>query len=70
MCGQIVIEKLPESVQGSAKRRVIYYPEGKGSDAESILTDNESKFCTQVKPGKYVIKVGGISLWQKGKNQF
>nr|XP_022336385.1 nodal modulator 1-like isoform X1 [Crassostrea virginica] len=57
MCGQIIIEKLPDSVQRSAKRRVIYYPQGKGSDAESITTDSENKFCTKVKPGKYVVKV-------------
>lgn len=57
MCGQIVIGKLPDSVQGSANRRVIYYPQGKGSDAESVSTGNDNKFCAKVKPGKYVVKV-------------
>lgn len=57
MCGQIVIGKLPDSIQGSANRRVIYYPQGKGSDAESVSTGNDNKFCAKVKPGKYVVKV-------------
>ncbi|XP_061181394.1 BOS complex subunit NOMO1-like [Saccostrea echinata] len=57
MCGQVIIDKLPDGVQGSAKRRVIYYPQGKASDAESVLTDSEGKFCSQVKPGKYIVKV-------------
>lgn len=60
MCGQIVIEKLPDSVQGSANRRVIYYPQGKGSDAESVSTGNDNKFCAKVKPGQYVVKVEHI----------
>lgn len=57
MCGQIVIGKLPDSIQGSANRRVIYYPQGKGSDAESVSTGNDNKFCAKVKPGKYVVKI-------------
>lgn len=64
MCGQIVIEKLPDSVQGSANRRVIYYPQGKGSDAESVSTGNDNKFCAKVKPGKYVVKVEFIITFQ------
>lgn len=64
MCGQIVIGKLPDSVQGSANRRVIYYPQGKGSDAESVSTGNDNKFCAKVKPGKYVIKVEFLIFFQ------
>lgn len=64
MCGQIVIEKLPDSVQGSANRRVIYYPQGKGSDAESVSTGNDNKFCAKVKPGKYVVKVEFMITFQ------
>lgn len=64
MCGQIVIGKLPDSVQGSANRRVIYYPQGKGSDAESVSTGNDNKFCAKVKPGIYVVKVEFIIPFQ------
>ncbi|CAC5408303.1 Nodal modulator 2,Nodal modulator 3,Nodal modulator 1 [Mytilus coruscus] len=58
LCGQIVIDKLPEGLrQVPPQRRVIYFPEGKSSDAVSIATDKDGKFCTHAASGKYVIKV-------------
>ncbi|XP_063398265.1 BOS complex subunit NOMO1-like isoform X2 [Mytilus trossulus] len=58
LCGQIVIDKLPEGLrQVPPQRRVIYFPEGKNSDAVSIATDKDGKFCTHAASGKYLIKV-------------
>ncbi|XP_048249948.1 nodal modulator 1-like [Haliotis rufescens] len=58
MCGEVVIDRVPEGLnQVPVQRKVIYYPEGRGSDAVSITTDSAGKFCARVKPGKYVVKV-------------
>ncbi|XP_041372550.1 nodal modulator 1-like [Gigantopelta aegis] len=58
LCGKVAIDRFPE-VLGKlpTQRRVIYFPESKKSDAVSITTESDGKFCTKVKPGKYVIKV-------------
>ena len=58
LCGQIVIDKLPDGlIQVPPQRRVICYPEGKNTDAVSIATDKDGKFCTHVASGKYIVKV-------------
>lgn len=57
MCGQIVIGKFFDSVQGLVNRRVIYYFQGKGFDVELVFIGNDNKFCVKVKLGKYVVKV-------------
>ncbi|KAK0042403.1 nodal modulator 1 [Biomphalaria pfeifferi] len=58
MCGKVTIERVPESLgKLSSQRRIIYYPEGKGSDAKSVLSDSNGVFCEMVKSGKYVVKV-------------
>ncbi|KAJ8298746.1 hypothetical protein KUTeg_022806 [Tegillarca granosa] len=58
LCGQIIIDKLPDSLSRSPmKRRVIIYPEGKNSEAISIATETDGKFCTKVGKGKFIVKV-------------
>ncbi|CAL1545393.1 unnamed protein product [Lymnaea stagnalis] len=58
MCGKVSIDRVPESLgKLSSQRRIIYYPEGKGSDAKSVITDSSGAFCEMVKSGKYIIKV-------------
>nr|KAG5708736.1 hypothetical protein BaRGS_034953 [Batillaria attramentaria] len=57
-CGKVTIDRVPESLGAvTSQRRIIYYPEGKGSEAVSIATDAAGKFCVKVTPGKYVFKV-------------
>ena len=52
------IEEIPEGLsQVPSKRRLIVHPEGKGSEAVSITTDEQGSFCSYLKPGKHVIKV-------------
>ncbi|KAH9504323.1 Nodal modulator 2 [Bulinus truncatus] len=58
MCGKVSIDRVPESLgKLSSQRRIIYYPEGKGSDAKSIVSDSTGAFCEMVKSGKYIVKV-------------
>ncbi|BFZ14363.1 hypothetical protein BsWGS_17402 [Bradybaena similaris] len=58
MCGKISIDRVPESLgKLSSQRRIIYYPEGKGSEAKSVITDSSGTFCETVKSGKYIVKV-------------
>ena len=58
LCGQILIDKLPDGLrQVPSQRKVIYFPEGKNSNAASIGTDKDGKFCTYVSSGKYILKV-------------
>lgn len=58
MCGKISIDRVPESLgKISSQRRIIYYPEGKGSEAKSVITDSSGAFCETVKSGKYIVKV-------------
>ena len=58
MCGKVVIDRVPESLgKLSRQRRLIYYPQGKGSEAKSIQTDAQGAFCENVKSGTYVVKV-------------
>ncbi|GFR78590.1 nodal modulator 1 [Elysia marginata] len=58
MCGKVVIDRVPESLgKLSRQRRLIYYPQGKGSEAKSIQTDAQGAFCETVKSGTYVVKV-------------
>jgi hypothetical protein len=58
LCGQILIDKLPDGLrQVPPQRKVIYFPEGKNSNAASIGTDKDGKFCTYVSSGKYILKV-------------
>ncbi|GFO10962.1 nodal modulator 1 [Plakobranchus ocellatus] len=58
MCGKVVIDRVPESLgKLSRQRRLIYYPQGKGSEAKSIQTNAQGEFCEIVKPGTYVVKV-------------
>ncbi|PVD27782.1 hypothetical protein C0Q70_12955 [Pomacea canaliculata] len=57
-CGKVTIDRVPESLGSvTSQRRIIYYPEGKGSEAASIATDGAGSFCAKVSPGKYVFKV-------------
>ena len=52
------IDKLPEGLsQVSPKRKLIIFPEGKGSEAVSRETNKDGSFCTTVKPGKHVVRV-------------
>ncbi|XP_059172926.1 BOS complex subunit NOMO1-like [Physella acuta] len=58
MCGKVSIDRVPESLgKLSSQRKVIYYPEGKGSDAKSVTTDSTGSFCELVKSEKYIVKV-------------
>ncbi|XP_012945613.1 nodal modulator 1 [Aplysia californica] len=58
LCGKVTIDRVPESLgKLSTQRRLIYYPEGKGSDAKSTVTDSTGAFCEIVQSGKYVVKV-------------
>jgi hypothetical protein len=61
ICGRVTISKFPDSLsQQVTKRKLIIFPEGKGSAAVSKETDDEGKFCTPVKPGKYIVRVSII----------
>ena len=61
VCGKVTIDRIPESLGAiTSQRRIIYSPEGKGSDAISKVTDAEGKFCVKVKPGKYVFNVSPL----------
>jgi len=58
MCGKVIIDRVPDSLgQVSPKRKVIYYPEGKRSDAKTTVTDNTGAYCVTVKPGSYIVSV-------------
>ena len=58
MCGKVTIDRIPESLGAvTSQRRIIYSPEGKGSEAISKVTDAEGKFCVKVKPGRYIFNV-------------
>ncbi|XP_053372624.1 nodal modulator 2-like [Mercenaria mercenaria] len=58
ICGRVTIDKFPDSLsQQITKRKLIIFPEGKGSAAVSKETNEEGKFCTAVKPGKYIVRV-------------
>ena len=62
VCGKVTIDRIPESLGAiTSQRRIIYRPEGKGSDAISKVTDAEGKFCVKVKPGKYVFNVSPLN---------
>ncbi|KAK3770676.1 hypothetical protein RRG08_037868 [Elysia crispata] len=66
MCGKIVIDRVPESLgKLSRQRRLIYYPQGKGSEAKSIQTDSQGAYCETVKSGTYVVKVHMIDAETK-----
>jgi len=54
----VSIDKFPEGLTTRVtKRKIIVFPEGKGSAAVSKETGEDGKFCTPVKPGKYVVRV-------------
>ncbi|XP_052252971.1 nodal modulator 3-like [Dreissena polymorpha] len=58
LCGTVTIEKFPDSlVSPVTKRKMIIFPEGKGSAAVSKETDDSGHFCTSVQPGKYIVRV-------------
>lgn len=58
ICGRVIIDKFPESLsQQVTKRKMIIFPEGKGSAAVSKETNDDGKFCTAVTPGKYIVRV-------------
>ncbi|KAK7106662.1 BOS complex subunit NOMO1-like isoform X2 [Littorina saxatilis] len=58
VCGKVTIDRIPESLGAvTSQRRIIYSPEGKGSEAVSKVTDADGKFCVKVKPGKYNFNV-------------
>lgn len=62
-CGKVTIDRVPESLGSvTSQRRIIYYPEGKGSEAASIATDGAGSFCAKVSPGKYVFKVFAVEV--------
>ncbi|KAL4228821.1 hypothetical protein ACF0H5_011861 [Mactra antiquata] len=58
ICGKVTIDKFPEGLsQQITNRKMIIFPEGKGSAAVSKETSDDGNFCTPVKPGKYVVRV-------------
>ncbi|XP_055958789.1 BOS complex subunit NOMO1 [Patella vulgata] len=58
LCGQVIIDRLPEALSSvPSQRRIIYHPDGKKSEAVSLSPEADGKFCTKVKPGKYIIGI-------------
>jgi len=58
LCGRVSIEKYPEGFSPqSTKRKVIIFPEGKGSAAVSKEANDDGRFCHPVTPGKYIVRV-------------
>ena len=62
LCGKVSIDKIPEGLsQVPSKRKLIIFPEGKGSEAVSRETNKDGTFCTTVKPGKHVVRVNTLN---------
>jgi len=60
LCGKVTIDKFPEGLSTQVtKRKMIVFPEGRGSAAVSKETSEDGKFCTPVEPGKYIVRVSG-----------
>ena len=60
---------MPEGLtQVPAKRKLIIFPEGKGSEAVSRETNKDGTFCTTVKPGKHVVRVSCLFYWHISLN--
>ncbi|XP_052805284.1 nodal modulator 1-like [Mya arenaria] len=58
LCGKVTINKFPEGLSTQTiKRKMIIFPEGKGSAAVSKETGEDGRFCSYVAPGKYVVRV-------------
>ena len=58
LCGRVKIDKFPDGLnQQNMKRKVIIFPEGKGSEAVSKETSENGSFCKSLAPGKYIIRV-------------
>ncbi|ESO93836.1 hypothetical protein LOTGIDRAFT_104485 [Lottia gigantea] len=58
LCGQVIIDRLPEGLPAqSSQRRIIYHRDGKKSEAVSITPESDGHFCTKVKPGKYIVAI-------------
>ncbi|WAR04700.1 NOMO2-like protein [Mya arenaria] len=57
LCGKVTINKFPEGLSTQTiKRKMIIFPEGKGSAAVSKETGEDGRFCSYVAPGKYVVR--------------
>lgn len=64
ICGRVTIDKFPEGLsQQITKRKMIIFPEGKGSAAVSKETSEDGKFCSSVKPGKYIVRVRDLQYY-------
>ena len=58
LCGQIVIDQLPEGLSyTSPQRQVTLHPKGDPSKLTTLTSDNQGAFCAEVQPGTYVVKV-------------
>ncbi|XP_014667742.1 PREDICTED: nodal modulator 3-like isoform X2 [Priapulus caudatus] len=57
VCGTVAITALPEGLPAVPRRKLILTHVDIKSDMVSITTDAGGKFCTQLPPGKYTLKV-------------
>ena len=58
MCGQVVIDKLPEGIgHATQSRKVQVENQAKESEVITTGTDGDGNFCLRLKPGNYAIRV-------------
>ena len=57
VCGQIVIDKLPEGIAPNLQRTVKVSSATGTTKQASLLADSAGTFCTDLTPGTYIFKV-------------
>ena len=57
-CGRVIIDKVPSGLERVTTQRKVKIT---GAEITEVNTNDEGKFCVDVKPGKYIFQVKPIS---------
>ncbi len=58
LCGSVVIDKIPEALgHVTRKRQIKVTTKGQSSEVKTLTSDDQGKFCVEVKPGTYILEV-------------